>query len=303
LNTYQHTLRKPFEIEGIGLHTGKNIKMRVLPAPANSGIRFLRTDIMPHTIIPARLDFVIDTSLSTVIGINNLRIHTIEHLMAALAGLNIDNAIVELSGPEVPICDGSADFFVRSINEAGIKQQNAIRHYIEILDSFSFAQSDKKIEVNPSESFEIFCEISYNHPLIKYQNFNFSHSNGNFLDIYNARTFGFLSDVEKLKAMGLILGGSLDNAIVLDSESVINPEGLRHNDEFARHKTLDIIGDIYLLGYPVLGKVNAYKSGHQLHYQFAKELYAKNSFWKLTTIQPDYETIASAFEYQAVSYN
>lgn len=302
MNRYQHTLRKPFQIEGIGLHTGKNVKMRALPAPANTGIRFFRTDVIPHTIIPARLDFVVDTSLSTVIGINNLRIHTIEHLMAAFAGLNIDNAIVELSGPEVPICDGSSDFFVQSIRESGIKQQNSLRHYIEITRDFFFEYGDKKIEVNPAGGFEVFCEISYNHPLINYQNFNFSLSGGNFLEIYNARTFGFLSDVEKLKAMGLIMGGSLDNAVVLDAEGVINPEGLRHQDEFVRHKTLDIVGDMYLLGYPVLGKVRAYKSGHQLHYYFAKELYANNNLWKLTTIQPEYDTIRSDFEFTAVSY-
>jgi UDP-3-O-[3-hydroxymyristoyl] N-acetylglucosamine deacetylase len=303
LNRYQHTLRKPFQIEGIGLHTGKTIKMRALPAPANTGIRFLRTDIMPHTIIPARLDFVVDTSLSTVIGINNLRIHTIEHLMAAFSGMNVDNAIVELSGPEAPICDGSSDFFVQSIRETGIKEQNSLRHYIEIIESFSFVHGDKRIEVKPAGGFEVFCEISYNHPLITYQNFNFSLSEGNFFDIYNARTFGFLSDVEKLKAMGLIMGGSLDNAIVLDTEGVINPEGLRHHDEFARHKTLDIVGDMFLLGYPVLGKVSAYKSGHQLHYQFAKALYSNNKLWKLTTMESEYETIRSDFEFPAVSYN
>lgn len=285
MNTYQHTLKRPFHLEGIGLHTGESVRIRVLPAPPNTGIRFFRTDITPHIIIPARLDFVVDTSLSTVIGVNNIKIHTIEHLMAAFYGMNVDNAIVEVTGPEIPICDGSAEYFVRCIKESGIRQQNSPRIYIELLEEFSYFNNDKKIEASPCWDTEINCEISYNHPLISRQNLLFSYFNGDFFRIKDSRTFGFLSDVEKLRQMGLIKGGTLDNAIVLGDNGVINPDGLRYEDEFVRHKTLDIIGDMYLLGYPILAKLNTFKSGHQLHFEFARNLMNNTKIWRLTTLR------------------
>lgn len=271
---YQRTIGGFISIGGIGLHSGRKAKITLRPAPENSGYIFINTkEDFPSEIV-ASFDKVIDTTLATTIGEGKTRIRTVEHLISAFRGMEIDNVIVEVDGDEVPIMDGSSAPFVYLIKKAGIVEQKRLRKFIVVKNPIRFADGDKFIEINPADDFRIEFTIDFPHPSIGLQNFYYISSPENFeRDIAKARTFGFYKDVEYLKKNGLALGGSLENAVVIGPSGILNKEGLRYENEFVRHKILDLIGDIALLGYPVIGHIRAYKSGHALNNKLCKELF------------------------------
>lgn len=278
----QHTLSKSFTVSGVGLHSGQNVVLRVLPADQNTGIVFVRTDIRDRdNTIAARWDNVVETQLCTVIGnADNVTVGTIEHLMAALRGCEIDNARVELDGAEVPILDGSSEIFVEHIETVGIIAQDAPRRFIKILKNVAVEKDGKSVTLKPSETPRFTGRIDFPHKDIGRQDRTIELMNGNFKhDLADSRTFGFLEEVEALKAIGLARGGSLENAIVLDKENVLNPEGLRHGDEFIRHKLLDAIGDLYLCGAPIIGEYIGVKAGHALNNAILHVLFADETAW------------------------
>ena len=283
-NELQHTVSNILYFKGIGLHTGKESQIIIKPAKADSGITFVRKDINPNVIIKAKADNVCSTMLRTSIGLKKDGdakeaagcISTVEHLMSALWGAGIDNALIEVYGCEIPAMDGSAKVFYESFYESGIKELNATRKYIEILKPISIESEDKtgaSIALYPSDDFEISYDMDFNHPLVQSGSFDMKIDGFNFYgEISKARTFGFLKDVEYLKKSGLALGGSLDNALVLDETSVLNKDGLRYKDEFIRHKVLDLIGDLYLAGYRIKGRVLAKKTGHDMNSKIVKKI-------------------------------
>lgn len=278
----QRTLRQKVSCTGIGLHSGARITLTLNPAPSNTGIRFVRTDLSPEVEIPALADYVVDTRLATTIGKDGARIGTIEHLMAALFGLGIDNCRVELDGPEVPIMDGSAAPFVYLIQEAGIELQREMKRFLVIRNPVEVADGDKTAKFLPAPQLSISFTIDFDHPLISKQTFRMDFSDRFFhREIARARTFGFYEEVEMLKRMGLARGGSLDNAIVVDDFSILNPDGLRYPDEFVRHKILDSMGDISLLGMPVIGHLVAYKSGHALNHKLVTQVLSDASCYEI----------------------
>lgn len=278
----QRTLRSKVSCTGIGLHSGAKITLTLNPAPANTGIRFVRVDLSPEVEIPALADYVVDTTMATTIGKNGARIGTIEHLMAALSGLGIDNCRVELDGPEVPIMDGSAAPFVYLIQSAGIELQREMKKFLVIRKPVSVEDGDKVAKFLPAPQLSISFTIDFDHPLISNQSFRMDFSDRFFhREIARARTFGFYEEVEMLKRMGLARGGSLDNAIVVDDFSILNPDGLRFPDEFVRHKILDSMGDISLLGMPVIGHLVAYKSGHMLNHKLVTEVLSDASSYEI----------------------
>jgi UDP-3-O-[3-hydroxymyristoyl] N-acetylglucosamine deacetylase len=263
---HQRTLQRAASIEGVGLHSGQRVTLRLIPAPVEHGLVFVRTDLPDRPTIPVRSEYVVDTSLATTLGHGSARVGTVEHLLAALSGLGIDNLRIELDGPEVPIVDGSAEPFARLINEAGIRAQEEYKQFIVIKRSVTVVDGDKHATFSPSRRFRIDCTIDFKHPLISDQQFTLEFSDRSFVrEVARARTFGFLRDVDRLRQMGLARGGSLDNAVVVDDFSILNPEGLRFPDEFVRHKLLDALGDVALLGKPVIGAMTAYKTGHALN--------------------------------------
>lgn len=267
--------------------------MTIRPACENNGIVFIRTDITEgDNIIPALWNHVVDTQLCTVIGNQNgATIGTIEHLMSALRGCGIDNAVVELDGGEVPIMDGSADPFVRMIDQAGIMAQVMPRRAIKVLKEVTIKDGPKKARLSPAEGSVFAGAIDFNHPEIGTQCYQTELVNGNFRhDLAECRTFGFLKDVALMRKHGLALGGSMDNAIVLDKKSVLNPEGLRHDDEFIRHKILDAVGDLYLAGGQILGAYEANRPGHAINNDILKALFADQSNWEIVEIFGD-ETV------------
>lgn len=271
----QRTLAMPVSCEGVGLHSGTTVGLRLLPAPVDTGLVFVRCDLSPPVTIPARSAHVVDTSMATTLGKDGVRIGTVEHLLAALAGLGIDNARVEVDGPEIPIMDGSAHPFVALITEAGVRLQDAARRLLVIQKSVTVREGDKVATLSPSEHLRIRATIDFRHPLISDQAIDVTLQGNSFLrDISRARTFGFLRDVEKLKSLGLARGGSLDNAIVVDEFSILNPDGLRFPDEFVRHKVLDAVGDLALLGHAVVGQLDAFKTGHALHHKLVQAVLA-----------------------------
>ncbi|MGQ9745117.1 MAG: UDP-3-O-acyl-N-acetylglucosamine deacetylase [Dissulfurimicrobium sp.] len=276
----QHTLNRYVKAVGIGLHTGRRAVVKLRPASANSGIRFVRTDIDPVVLIQASTEYVTDTAFATTIGNSYGSVSTIEHLMAAFAGMGVDNAVVEIDGPEIPIMDGSAYPFVSLIKDAGLRVQDAPRRYIKILEPVTVSSGDKYVTIMPSDDFHVSVIIDFEHPLIARQQFD-SRLTPHIFDrhISRARTFGFLKEVEYLKENGMALGGTLDNALVLDEISILNHEGLRFPDEFVRHKALDLIGDISLLGAPVLGKVQSFKGGHAIYHLLNQELLSRPYAW------------------------
>ena len=282
---WQKTLKSAISCTGIGLHGGKRVEMSLLPAAHDTGVRFRRTDL-DGAAIEARHDNVSDTMLST--SLNNRDGHgvaTIAHLMAALAGLGIDNILVELDGGEVPAMDGSAAPFVFLVECAGIVEQQAKRSAIEILKTVSVTDGDSQITLSPANGFSISFEISFDHPVIADQSCYFELEDGVFKrDLARARTFGFLSDINKLREKGMGLGGSLDNAVVLSNDGVMNDGGLRYLDEFMRHKALDCIGDLYLAGAPMLGHVQCVRSGHSMNHQLLEALFADESAWRYVVL-------------------
>jgi UDP-3-O-[3-hydroxymyristoyl] N-acetylglucosamine deacetylase len=278
----QRTLKQTINFEGIGLHSGKIVKMSVYPAMADHGIVFVRSDITDkNNVIPAKYDHVVDTKLCTVIGNDaGAIVGTIEHLMAAFAGCGIDNALVEIDSPEVPVMDGSSSAFVEAFDDAGLEIQEKPRRAIRILKEVSIEKDGKRASLRPGNLSTFIGEIDFDHPSIGKQRYEVTLLNGNFRhDIAEARTFGFKHEVEMLRQMGLAQGGSLDNAIVLDETKVLNKDGLRFENEFIRHKVLDAIGDTALAGGPIIGTYEGEKLGHELTNLLLRELFKNDDAW------------------------
>lgn len=266
MTTHQLTIKREIGCDGIGLHTGKKVNLTIKPAEPDSGICFFRVDLPGVPVIEAKNTQVVATQLATSLGYNGHRISTVEHLMAALSGLGIDNAAIELNAPEVPIMDGSANPFVEMIRSAGLKQQQKPKKCLAIRRVIEVRENGSKITLLPGDDFKISFTIDYDHPLMQNQSLTVVVGDKTFInEIGRARTFGFLEEVENLKKNGFAKGGSLENAIVMDRSGILNDEGLRFRDEFVRHKILDLIGDLFLVGMPMRGHIIAYKSGHTLH--------------------------------------
>jgi UDP-3-O-[3-hydroxymyristoyl] N-acetylglucosamine deacetylase len=288
----QRTLRRPVSCSGIGLHSGNKVTLSLKPAPADYGIRFQRSDL-GGLEIPATVTHLGGIRLATGLTREAVSVETVEHLLAALTALGIDNCIVELNTPEVPIMDGSAAPFVYLIlNEAGVRRLPAPKKFLKVLRPISLSQGDKRIALYPSDHFKVTYSISFDHPLIRHQSRTMKITDETFVDeIAPARTFGFLKEVEMLRQRGLALGGSLDNAIVLGETGVLNQNALRFEDEFVRHKILDAIGDLSLVGYPVIGHLVAHRAGHALHTAFATRILEDVDAWRLVEASTD-QTLA-----------
>jgi UDP-3-O-[3-hydroxymyristoyl] N-acetylglucosamine deacetylase len=275
----QRTLKNNITCEGIGLHTGKTVTMNLKPAPINTGVVFIRTDL-DNAQVKAVAGSTAATSYATTLSRNNVYVKTVEHLLAAFGGLNIDNVYVEINADEVPIMDGSARPFVRLIADAGIQTQEAIQPTLKVIKPIFVRDGNKQIAIWPADTTSISYFIDFDHPLLKEQSLQYDPSEETFLrEVSDARTFGFLSDVETLQANGLAKGASLDNAVALDKDSVLNEDGLRYQDEFVRHKILDLIGDLSLTGMPIIGHIVAHKSGHGLNAQMVSKLLNSPQNW------------------------
>jgi UDP-3-O-[3-hydroxymyristoyl] N-acetylglucosamine deacetylase len=278
---YQHTLASGATVCGIGLHTGARVHLRVTRAPANTGIVFRRIDLEGFTI-EARAKNVARVSYATSLMRKGVLISTTEHLLSALAASGVDNAFIDIDNLEVPILDGSALPFCRLIQQAGLKQQRARRTYIKVLKPVEVVEGNRRVSAFPGDRLRITCRIDFSHPLIGEQSMDFVPENGGYEDeIAPSRTFGFLEEAEILRNSGLIRGGSLDNAVVLTRDGVMNPEGLRFPDEFCRHKILDLVGDLALLGHPLIGHVVAERAGHAMHYALVSRLLREKNAWTL----------------------
>src|SRR4030081_2323402 len=282
----QRTLRRQISCVGIGLHSGNKVNLTLKPAPADFGIRFRRTDL-GNLEVPATVHHLAGIQLATGLARNEVSVETVEHLLAALVSLNIDNVIVELNSPEVPIMDGSAAPFVYLIQEAGIKRQAKRRKVLKIVPPIALSRGDKRIAIYPSDHFKVTYSVSYDHPLLRHQSRTLRITEESFIEeIAPARTFTFLKDVEMLRQNGLALGGSLENAVVLGETGVLN-NALRFEDEFVRHKILDAIGDLALVGYPVIGHLVAHRAGHALHTEFAAKILEETHAWRLVAAPAD----------------
>jgi UDP-3-O-[3-hydroxymyristoyl] N-acetylglucosamine deacetylase len=283
----QRTLKNSIRATGVGLHTGKKVLMTLRPAKVDTGIVFRRTDIEGPEI-KARAENVGDTMMGTTLHSGDIKISTVEHLLSALAGLGIDNALVEVSAGEVPIMDGSASPFVFLLQSAGIEEQKAPKRFIRILESLKVEDGDKWARFDPYNGFKVNFEIEFNHPTFKKhsQTATMDFSTTSFLrEVSRARTFGFMRDLESLRARNLALGGNMDNAIVLDDYRVLNEDGLRYEDEFVKHKILDAIGDLYLLGHSLIGEFSGFKSGHALNNKLLRALIATHTAWQEVTFE------------------
>jgi len=279
--TYQHTLASPATIYGVGLHTGARVHLRLSRAPANTGIVFRRIDLEGFTI-EARAKNVARVSYATSLMKKGVLISTTEHLLSALAASGVDNVFIDIDSLEVPIIDGSALPFWRLIQQAGLKQQRARRTYVKVLRPVEVVEVNRRVSVFPADRLRITCRIEFSHALIGEQSMDFVPANGGYeAEVAPARTFGFLEEVERLRNSGLIRGGTLENAVVLTREGVMNPEGLRFPDEFCRHKVLDLIGDLALLGHPLIGHVVAERAGHAMHYALVSRVLREKNSWTL----------------------
>jgi UDP-3-O-[3-hydroxymyristoyl] N-acetylglucosamine deacetylase len=269
----QRTIRERTVVEGIGLHTGRPAKLIFCPAPDDTGIYFVRRDLPGQPYITPRAEQVKATSMATTIGCEEFSVSTVEHCLSALAAFRIDNLIIELEGPEIPIGDGSAKVFLDALLKVGFVEQNQPRTYAYIMETINETEADKQASVTPYDGLRVSCTIDFPHPTIGRQSLDIEITEQTFSrEISGARTFGFYSEVEALRAKGLALGGSLDNAIVLDEKGVINSEGLRWPDEFVRHKVLDALGDLVTLGFPLMGHVVLHKAGHELMNRLVKRI-------------------------------
>ena len=286
---FQHTVAGPAIFAGIGLHTGAHVRVAIRPAAPNAGITFVRTDVRGEdNAVHVSPEAVTKTQLGTVISNEaGVSVSTIEHLMAAMAALAIDNAVIELDGPEVPIMDGSAEPFVQILDRAGRRKQEAARRYIEILAPVTVTEGDKHASLTPSDQFEVAFEIAFASRAIGRQRVDLVVDEDSFREeLSDCRTFGFLQEVEHLRAIGLARGGSMENAVVIDGDRVLNPEGLRRPDEFVRHKALDAVGDLYVLGAPILGRFEGILAGHGLNNALVRALAAQPRAWRIRTDQP-----------------
>ena len=282
----QHTLKSEIGCSGTGLHTGETVSIRLIPAPANAGIVFRRTDAAARGVeIAARVDNIVEATLCSTLGTDDgIKVATVEHLMAALAGCGVDNAVVEVDGPELPIMDGSAAPFVFLIECAGIAAQDAPRRVIEVLRQVKVSAGEREASLSPAAGFSVGFEIDFDTGAIGKQDLYVKLVNGTFKgEISRARTFGFAEEVDQLRRMGLARGGSLDNAVVVRGNEILNEEGLRYDNEFVRHKILDCVGDLYLAGAPICGHFQAYRSGHALNHAMVRALFADKSAWRYTT--------------------
>ena len=296
----QRTLKNSIRASGVGLHSGKKVLMTLRPALADTGIVFRRTDLQNAEDIPARAENVGETSYGTVLVKGDSKVSTVEHLLSAFAGLGIDNAIVELSAGEVPIMDGSAGPFVFLMQSAGIEEQRAPKRFVRVKQHLRVEDGDKWAEVRPFDGFKVNFEIEFNHPVFKRraQKASMDFSTTSFLkEVSRARTFGFMKDIEYLRERNLALGGSMDNAIVLDDYRVLNEDGLRYEDEFVKHKILDAIGDLYLLGHPLIGAFYGYKSGHALNNKLLRALLAQPEAWEYATFEDEEAASAAPISY------
>jgi len=284
----QRTLKNVIRATGVGVHTGQKVFLTLRPAPANSGIVFVRTDCVPPVEIPAKPEYVGDTSFCTTLVKDGVRVGTVEHLLSAMAGLGIDNAIIELSAPEVPIMDGSSGPFVFLIQSAGIKEQSAPKRFIKIKKAVEVRDGDKIARIEPFDGFKVSFTIDFDHPVFRNggQKSTLDFTSMAYIkQVSRARTFGFLSDFEWLRAKNLASGASLDNAIVLDEYKVLNEDGLRYDDEFVRHKVLDAIGDLYLLGHGLIGAFHGVKSGHTLNNKLIRALLAEENAYEIVSFE------------------
>ncbi len=288
MDPFQHTIKKNVTCTGIGLHSGKTVTLCIKPAPVNSGISFRRTDLKQTPLMPALMDRVVDTRLATTIAEGEVSVATAEHLLASICGLGIDNAVIEIDNSEVPIMDGSADPFLRALRKTGTRAQASYRRILKITREISYTDEDRTIRIIPFDGFRINATIDFRHSLIKRQTYDFELSLQRFAEeIAPARTFGFSDEIEWLRQNGLALGGSLENAVVVGPTGILNKEGLRFKNEFVRHKILDIIGDLALLGCPVLGHVIATKSGHSQHLALMQEIVAHPESWEYVELDGD----------------
>jgi len=279
---YQCTIDRQILIAGTGLHSGRRINMTLRPAEAGTGIIFHRTEGERTVSIEAVSANVVDTRLATVLGKGGLTVSTVEHLLATLAAFGIDNLHIDIDGPEVPIMDGSAAPFVELLEQAGIRSLRRSRKFLAVRQAMTIVDGEKRVSLIPSRFFRITFDIDFDHPCISLQQRTIKITRSNFCrEIAGARTFGFLREVEYLKANGLALGGSMDNAVVIGEDRVLNPEGLRYSDEFVRHKILDAVGDFSLLGYPILGHIRAFKAGHDINHRMVEKILASPESWKL----------------------
>jgi len=272
---FQNTIQSSVELKGIGLHTGKEAYLAFHPAPENTGIHIQRSDLPNKPSLPVSAQHVQATNMATTIGGDFFRVSTVEHCLSAVTALQIDNIIIEVRGPEIPVGDGSALMFWDALNSVGVQQQSQPKEFVFIKEPFELTDGDKWVKVKPYNGLKIECTIDFEHPAIGLQKMSLDLTKESFKkEILKARTFGFLKDAEALKAAGLALGGSLDNAIIMDDEKVMNPGGLRYSDEFVRHKILDAIGDLATLGRPILAHFEMYKSGHDLLNKLIKKILA-----------------------------
>jgi UDP-3-O-[3-hydroxymyristoyl] N-acetylglucosamine deacetylase len=293
----QRTLKNKIKSTGVGLHTGVRVELMLRPAPPDTGIVFHRIDLPKPVTIAADARNVGDTRLSSSLEKDGARISTVEHLMSALAGLGIDNLHVDVAGPEIPIMDGSAGPFVFLLQSAGIVEQSRPKRYLRIKSAVEARQDDKWARFDPHQGFMLDFTIDFPHPVFGSENRHVAidfAEHSYIKEVSRARTFGFMQDVEALRAAGLILGGNLQNAIVLDETRILNSEGLRYDNEFAKHKVLDAIGDLYLLGHPLIGKYTAYKSGHGLNNALSRALLSRPEAWELITFDAPAD-VPSAF--------
>jgi len=288
----QRTLKNAIRATGVGLHTGEKVYLTLLPAPVDTGIVFRRVDLDPVVEIAAKAENVGDTTLSTTLMKGDVRVSTVEHLLSAMAGMGIDNAMVEVSAAEVPIMDGSAGPFVFLIQSAGIEEQHAAKKFIRIKRPVMVDDGDKQASFHPFDGFKVSFSIDFDHPVFADRTLKaeVDFSSTSFVkEVSRARTFGFMHEIEYLRSKGLAKGGSVDNAIVVDEYRILNEDGLRYEDEFVKHKILDAIGDLYLLGNSLIGEFKAHKSGHALNNQSLRQLIADEDAWEVVTFDDEAE--------------
>lgn len=284
----QRTLKKVIHATGVGLHNGEKVTLTLRPAAENTGIIFKRVDLPQPNEIKATPEAVHDTRMCSALEQDGVRVSTVEHLMSALAGLGVDNVLIEVNAPEIPIMDGSSGPFVFLLQEAGLVEQSAAKKFIRILRNVEVIEEDKWVRFEPYHGFKIDFTIDFNHPVFEHSGNNVKidfAADSYIKEISRARTFGFMHEVEYLRSNGLARGGSLENAIVLDEYRVLNNDGLRYEDEFAKHKVLDAIGDLYMLGYPILGAFYAFKSGHALNNKLLRALMQDATAWEYATFE------------------
>lgn len=286
----QRTLKQSTKVTGIGLHSGKKVTLTLRPAPSNTGIIYVRTDLDPAVYFPASAESIRDTTLCTcMVNDDGVRISTVEHLNAAVSALGLDNLIIEVDAPEIPIMDGSSSPFIYLLLDAGIEEQQSAKKFIRIKETVRVEEDDKWAEIKPyAHGMRLDFTIDFNHPMINQnvRNYKMNFSAENFISqLSRARTFTFMKDVEYLQSIGLALGGSLDNAIVLDEYRILNEDGLRFKDELVRHKMLDAIGDLFMCGYNILGDFKAYKSGHGLNNKLLRAILANENAWEFVTFE------------------